>query len=534
MKKSAYIFALAALVSCSALDTSPEDYYASGNYWQTTAQVEAYLPGIYSRVRDVVFNHTIRFGELGSGIYREPVSVNGNNVADQPIIIHNLSADVPGVDSWGDYYSAIADCNLFIEKAGAADFLPEDERDYLLAQAYGLRAMLYFDLYRIWGGVPLRLEADVAGQGRSDVRELYLARSSASATMTQILADAEKSLELFGSQDGFDPYGLGSKIYWNKAAGQCLLAEILLWNTKVSVGDYAAVSDGSLLPRAKQLLEAVASRSDLALESVFSKIFDDSNKAGDEVIFAVHYGIGEATNALGSYLYHTSTGEIHNMQARGGEAFGDPLSLGSGHNQTYEYLPQMYLQYEGANTDAAYDTPLDTRADATFKGVFKDGKLEGTVCCKNVGSLSSGLRVMSGDFVLYRLAWVYLTLAEIANWQDDAAGFELYVNKTRERAYAGAWNDARKVTDAGFKANELAILAEKDREFIQEGQRWWDLRRMQAVRGDESSHLLLLSEGNPLQDGSPVLGEAWRALWPLSTSIIAGDPLLADDQNQGY
>ena len=541
MKKTAIILsALLALASCSLLDTTPEDYYASGNYWQTTAQVEAYMPSLYNNLRKVVFNHTVRFGELGAGIYVSPVGTNGNNVADQPIIGHNLSPDVPGVDSWGGYYTAIADCNLFIEKAGQATFLPADEQSYLLAQAYGLRALLYFDLYRIYGGVPLRLEPDLAAHGENDVRNLYLARSSASETMAQIMADVDRSLELFGTQDGFDPYGMGAKTYWNKAASECLAAEILLWNTKVSVGDYAAKTDGELLARAKSLLEDVASRSDLALESNFADIFSAANKAGSEVIFAVHYGIGEATNDLGNYLYHTSTGEIHNLFRKDGSQFGDPLSLGSGYNQTYQYIPEMYLQYEGANCLAALDAPLDSRALATFLNVYDrtDAGLEmlGTVCVKNVGEVSSGTRVMSGDFILYRLGWVYLTLAEIANYQEDASSFEKYINAVRKRAYGANWSENRKLTCSDFTTNELALLGEKDKEMLLEGQRWWDLRRMQAKRGDESSHLLYMPAGNPAESGKPVLEEQFRALWPISTTIRANDPELAPDsqQNPGY
>ena len=541
MKKTAYLLAaLLAFASCNWLDTTPQDNYSSESYWKTASQAEAYLSGIYDDLRSVAFNHVIRFGELGSGIYRAPASTNTNEVADQPIINHTLSADVPGVEAWGGLYSAIADCNLFIDKVSWAGYLEEDEKSCLLAQVHGLRALLYFDLYRIYGGVPLRLEPDIADGSETDVRKMYLARSSASKTMEQIMQDVDLSLELFGSNDSFAVCNLGKRICWSKAASQCLAAEILLWNTKVSVGDYAARADGSLLPRARELLEEVASRNDIALEENFADIFDTSNKAGKEIIFALHYGIGEAVNGYGNFLYHTSTGQIHNMYRRDGSPFGDPLSLGSGYNQTYEYIPEMYLQYEGTSVSAGLDAPLDNRADASFIGIFDDSgaglELKGTVCSKNPGEVSAGTRVLCGDIVLYRLAWVYLTLAEIANWQGDAAAFEENLNAVRARAYGSNWNGRHSVQSGSFKENELAILKEKDKEFILEGQRWWDLRRMQTVRGDESSHLLFQGEGNPVQNKGAVLGEAFRVLWPLSTDIRANDPELSSDemQNPGY
>ena len=59
---------------------------------------------------------------------------------------------------------------------------------------------------------------------------------------------------------------------------------------------------------------------------------------------------------------------------------------------------------------------------------------------------------------------------------------------------------------------------------------------MQAVRADESSHLLFLPEGNPEEDGSAVLSEGFRVLWPISTTLRTNDPTLApeSEQNPGY
>lgn len=37
--------------------------------------------------------------------------------------------------------------------------------------------------------------------------------------------------------------------------------------------------------------------------------------------------------------------------------------------------------------------------------------------------------------------------------------------------------------NSDYTTNELAILHEKDKEFIQEGQRWWDIRRMTLTKG---------------------------------------------------
>ena len=51
--------------------------------------------------------------------------------------------------------------NLFIARVTDATYMDDTKKGYYLGQAYGLRAFYYFDLYRTYGGVPLRLNADV-------------------------------------------------------------------------------------------------------------------------------------------------------------------------------------------------------------------------------------------------------------------------------------------------------------------------------------------------------------------------------------
>ena len=126
--------------------------------------------------------------------------------------------------------------------------------------------------------------------------------------------------------------------------------------------------------------------------------------------------------------------------------------------------------------------------------------MRGTFTRKFLGGISkaSGYRAFAADQPIYRLALAYLSLAEIANMEDNTADVEKYINMIRERAYGENW-DAEKY---GFKAgsfveNEVAILHEKDKEFVQEGQRWYDVRRMTTVKnGSETDHFVFCNEGH--------------------------------------
>lgn len=87
----------------------------------------------------------------------------------------------------------------------------------------------------------------------------------------------------------------------------------------------------------------------------------------------------------------------------------------------------------------------DSRKNATFIPSFKKNEndelyLYGTHVLKNLGYTNSeGTRIYCGDFIFYRLSWVYLTLAEIANMEGDNAGVQKYINLVRKRAYAANW-----------------------------------------------------------------------------------------------
>ena len=209
-----------------------------------------------------------------------------------------------------------------------------------------------------------------------------------------------------------------------------------------------------------------------------------------------------------------------------------PSTIGGEPIQRYQYLDNIFLSFD----------PKDTRRDATFKASYsksvyeQTGKLEmvGTHVHKNIGYTNdAGVHQFIGDFMYYRLPLVYLSLAEIANYEGNGADVAKYINLVRKRAYGSNWNEATYGYTAGsFTANELAILGEKDREFLQEGQRWHDLRRMTLTK--DGKHLVFCAEANPKNNGRPILDEAQshKLLWPIDKNVMNSDKELK--QTPGY
>ena len=222
------VLCVAAIVTTSCgdlLDLAPIDNYGSGNFWKTEAQVSAYVDGLHDALRAKAGQHVITFGELRGGHYKDGVSADGLTISNGAIILQNLSRETPGVSKFGDIYGCITNINLFIARVTDAAFMPENKKNYYLGQAYGLRAFYYFDLYRVYGGVPIRLGVEVV-EGELDPLKLSLGRAKPSEVMAQIKKDLDTSLQYFGEQSGFDPYGHGNKVCWSKAATECLAGEV--------------------------------------------------------------------------------------------------------------------------------------------------------------------------------------------------------------------------------------------------------------------------------------------------------------------
>ncbi|NLX80480.1 MAG: RagB/SusD family nutrient uptake outer membrane protein [Proteiniphilum sp.] len=525
-----FIASLALMTSCSDwLELSPIDNFGSGSYWKTEAHAKGYIDGMHKHLRDAAWQHTIVFGELRGGTHISGTSSDGSSVWYGSVINQNFDAQNTGVGKFGDLFGRITNTNLFIARVTDADYVEEAKRDYYLGIAHGLRAFYYYDLYRVYGGVPLRLGVEVI-DGELDPKELYLPRAEASEVMTQIKKDIDVSLSYFGSVNDFNPYGMGKKVYWSKAATEALAADVYLWNAKVSTGDNNA--NPADLSVSKKHLNSLLDNYGLKLQSSFSRVHDATNKANDEIIFAVRYMEGEATNGFNEYIYNTSAGLTNkNAYLEDGTLFDDPLNIASsGTAMRYEYTNDFYKTFD----------KLDSRRDATFLAAYNKAEgsdelvLRGTSVVKHFGRVNNnGIRIFESDMVYYRLPWVYLALAEIANQEGNNSEVEKYINLVRERAYGDNWDKSVHGFVAGdYTTNELAILHEKDKEFVQEGQRWWDLRRMTLTKG--GTPLVFTKEGS-ITGTTPLLNintEAHKVLWPLEKSLLDNDDALV--QTPGY
>ncbi len=517
MNKLKYILYAAIIIfatsSCRKdLDVSPIDYYGDGNFWQNEAQVTNFMVGIHAQFRSSQFMF-VRLGEMRGGAFSN-VDRQNTSLNELPIINQDLKETSSGVTSWAGFYGPILQINLFIQKVEAITFLTPDKKNYLLGQAYGLRAYYYFHLLRTYGGVPLRLEPEVLN-GNTDPVSLRKARATEAEVLAQIKDDVNKSVTLFGT--AASP---SDKSQWNPNASLMLKGEVYLWSAKV----YNTTAD---LTDAKAALNAVTGTS---LVSNFASVFTTKNNP--EIIFAIRYRDGEAEMGT-AYSYFTySTYNFNGLHVKDSTTLGptlvDPLNIASAPSQIiqrYAYTFELFQSYDLA----------DTRRNATFYDYYKTIPAGGggvsvvirnTALVKFLGEINSaGLRVFTNDWPVYREADRLLMLAEIAN--AEGADPTPYIQPVRDRAFGGAGNDPTPFVNGTKDANELAIFAERSKEFVYEGKRWYDIRRMKY--GNDP--LVFKSVNHPYGVLDKTT-EAYKILWPIESAIWTNDPLV--DQTPGY
>lgn len=154
----------------------------------------------------------------------------------------------------------------------------------------------------------------------------------------------------------------------------------------------------------------------------------------------------------------------------------------------------------------------------------------GLVLRKGLGSLNStNDRIFDADIILYRYADAILMMAEIENGLTGTCAS--YINDIRKRAFGAAYDPAiHAYADGSYADNELAILKERDKEFVWEGKRWFDVVRMRDAAGNS----LAFSPAANYPAVNPLIptAEAHKLLWPVDVNTLNQNPNLT--QTSGY
>lgn len=104
----------------------------------------------------------------------------------------SFATDKKSYDMWNEFYGIIEQCNLIIDGVEKSDLYKNGSKAmrYYLGEAYTLRAMIYLDLIRLWGDVPMKMEKSL-----DDLSNAYLAKTDRDVIMDRLIEDLQKVID---------------------------------------------------------------------------------------------------------------------------------------------------------------------------------------------------------------------------------------------------------------------------------------------------------------------------------------------------
>ncbi|MEN2398530.1 RagB/SusD family nutrient uptake outer membrane protein [Flavobacterium sp. MC2016-06] len=446
MKKIIITILLSAglFTSCADLEVTPTSFVTEDNYFITQDNATASVAAVYASLsldpgEQSLFGRNLYFlTDMATDYAAAGVSATNPQVRALSSLTHDATSDRVQV-AWRQIYAGINRANVSIDNIPKVTG-SEVVKTRLINEAKFIRGLLYFQAVRLWGGVPIVLHEPTSIQ----LETLKTNRATVDEVYTQIIADLTDAEALPASYTAADA-GRATP-----GAAKAILAKVYLTRK-----DWP-----NAILKAREVINGGYG---YALFENFQDIFTKTKKNGKEHIFSVQFEPNQAGNG--------SSGSTFQSTSFTGFTATEPADIISD-------VALFYDIYDAADTrrDVSYAKQLvnpTTGALYTFpKPIFKK-----YLDLTNLATPSN----VAINFPVIRYADILLSLAEAINEQSGptAESYEL-LNEVRRRAYGKAITtpdatvDLSGLTQTTFRA---AIQEERKKEFVQEGQRWYDLVR---------------------------------------------------------
>lgn len=171
MIKYIFIGWMVALVACeSVIDLEPLDQISDAQVWESEPLADAYLADCYAGVEFRKYGNTGFMPTAGlSG--EMAVYASGHATSKAPMEPLNTDNVPKGYDYWD--YKLIRKLNIFIEEAAQSESFSVEFVNQKVSEARWLRAYVYFEMVKRYGGVPL---LTVAQDINASEEELFVKR----------------------------------------------------------------------------------------------------------------------------------------------------------------------------------------------------------------------------------------------------------------------------------------------------------------------------------------------------------------------
>lgn len=483
-----------ALGSCQKdLDQAPISNGSTLTFYTTATDFNQAMTATYSALRGYP-DRTLYMSEIRSDNFYAASSQGVRDWDGINNFITTLSINPYIADTWASDYSAIFRANTMLDQLAARGSVTGALQTRYEGEAKFIRAMMYFDLVRYFGKVPLVDHAlepqDVVKIPRTDVAKVY----------DLIISDLQTAITNLPATYAAADVGRATK-----GAAQTLLALVYLTRSGPTYGISGPGLATNEYDKANTLLDQVIASKTYSLQSTYPKVFAFGNENNSEVIFDIQYLSGSVGGTYNSTLptpaYLASVGVTFSSNAVENKQVSTDVisSYAKGDTRLAFNVVQSFTY-----ANASYTSPLLKK--------FVDPAAKGT-------SYSDwGL-----NFIVLRYADVLTMKAECL----------LHGVGTGSAADAAALVSPL-LTRAGLPAltNSIdmpTLLAERRREFLGEGQRWHDLVREGVVLTTMNAWIVKEDVANKITRN---IG-ANMILYPVPQIELAAAPSLYD-QNPGY
>lgn len=480
----------------------------------------------------------------------------GGTIADQINASKTLINPTSDVDTYygtvinsgvnNNPYTRIRNCNFLFDKLEqySANYSEEFKKN-ARGQSYFLRALQYFDLVRIYGGVPIVLTVEAASSQNEAIK---IPRAKTSEVIAQIVKDLDSAAHLLPLTWDANNWGRLS------GAGALAMKSRVLLTAASPL--FNATWDDAGSDRWQKALDAGLA-AETALQSGGYGLYGTSAKDWAEMWYINdNKFISEAIMVQLMSSATLSSGILSNSWERSirlaRHAGGDGQSVPKGMIDLFPLAdgtrPQSGVNYVDSlffmNRDPRFyrtfaftgsKWSIDKNSDTVFIYRWKNGNTplyagnastKSPVVVRKMSSpnaASANLAFSGTDIMEYRYAELLLNIAECYAAKNDIANCVKYLGKIRARVGIPAANNWGIGNPANkYKALE-ACLYERRVELAYEGKRFWDLQRW-CLYSDEATF------GNTCTKLgiTPLNGTSRKGYyWQYKGAGTAADPLLA-------
>jgi hypothetical protein len=432
---------IAGLYSCKKLDENPSSVIVAQQFYKTASDATSAVNAAYS---------TLNSDPAGDfPLYGRQLNLLVENGSDNQVYSpSNTNPDVRALGTatyissnsrvqkvWQQLYYGINRANIAIDNIPAIQ-MDSTLRDRLVRESKFIRGLLYFNLVRLYGAVPLVLHNPTT----INPSALLVGRTSVDSIYLQIVSDLKDATNLPKSYSGTD---LGRA---TAGAAHTLLAKVYL--TRQNWTDALT-----------QLNIVINGGYGYALFPSYYDAFQKATKNGKEHIFSAQF--------------ETNLGAVNSTQ----------------------YLSQSFISFNTQTwpIDVPADSSLyrlfsatDTRRAVTFYNSVYNAATGQTVVYSNqyvpyfnkfvdYSLTPLTTQAQSGiNYPILRYADVLLMYAEAQNELSGGPTADAYAAINQVRTRANVPNLTASLNQSDFRDS---VFLERRKEFIQEGHRWFDLVR---------------------------------------------------------